>query len=238
MLNIWSLLGLVGFALQLLVLKALLGGSWRRYPLVFLYCIVLTVATGIDAYNFILKGGFDSNTYRWWYWINDSVLRALLYFMVIALTYQAMEGHPQRKSVAQVLSALAVVIVGWSVYDAWGPSGFRAGPALTRMSRNLNFTAALLNLVLWSALVRRKERDLQLLLISAGLGIEVTGEAVAHSLRNLVGRGNVDLITLPNLFAVITHLMCLAIWWFALRYSSRQEEPSGAMPPPSEHPAG
>jgi hypothetical protein len=223
MFDFWSILGLVGLGLQLLLLRALAGGSWRKYPLVFAYCIVLTIATGVDAYNF-LGGGMNSVDYRKFYWINDSVLRSLLYFMVIALTYQAMEGHPKRTLVARLLAGSAVLIIGYSVWETWTAFPHRPGVVFTVLSRNLNFVAALLNMVLWSALVRRPKRDLQLLLISAGLGIEVTGEAVAHSLRTVMGRDQANLVWIPNLLAIATHLMCLAIWWFALRYPPEPEK--------------
>ena len=45
------------------------------------------------------------------------------------------------------------------------------------LSRNLSFIEEVLNFVLWTVLIRNRSRDVVLLLVSAGLGIQVTGRS-------------------------------------------------------------
>jgi hypothetical protein len=82
---------------------------------------------------------------------------------------------------------------------------------MTYLSRNLSFCSALLNFVLWSALIRRRQRDPQLLLVSAGMGLDTTGKAIGHSLR-WISRSAVPI---GNVLIVITHLLALTLWWYS-----------------------
>ena len=89
---------------------------------------------------------------------------------------------------------------------------------MTRFSRNLGFLAVLLNLVLWAALLKHRRPDQTLLLVSGGMGIQMAGKAIGHALRQL----SPSTVTAGNLVIVLSHLLCLYIWWQAFRKPSEQ----------------
>src|SRR5580698_8346528 len=85
---------LIGIPLEILVIQALLGGAWRRYPLVFLYVAASFVTTLVEV---------PLNTESWLtgseaalrqaakvYWINDWVLQFVIFAMVLGLIDRAM----------------------------------------------------------------------------------------------------------------------------------------------------
>jgi hypothetical protein len=84
---------------------------------------------------------------------------------------------------------------------------------MTVVSRDLSFCTALLNLVLWSALLRNRKRSVELLLVSGGIGLQTTAKAVGHSLRSL----SLATKTPGNFIVVLGHLLCLFIWWRTFR---------------------
>ena len=84
---------------------------------------------------------------------------------------------------------------------------------MTLWLRDLNFSAAILDLGLWAMLLASRHKETRLLLLSGALGIQFTGEAIGQSLRHLfpweLSPG--DVVTL------LANLVCLWIWWQALR---------------------
>jgi uncharacterized membrane protein YsdA (DUF1294 family) len=88
---------------------------------------------------------------------------------------------------------------------------------MTQFSRNVGFLAVILNLILWAALLKRRRPDPTLLLLSGGMGIQMAGKAIGHSLRQLRLT-----VTTGDLVIVLSHLLCLYIWWQAFRKPSRQ----------------
>jgi hypothetical protein len=95
---------------------------------------------------------------------------------------------------------------------------------MTSLARDINFAAAILYLVLWMMLATKREKDRTILLLSGGLGIQFTAEAVGQSVRALA----VSLFGGPtpwayamvlgwNLIIMLANLGSLWIWRQALR---------------------
>jgi hypothetical protein len=93
-------------------------------------------------------------------------------------------------------------------------------------SQLLNFGAAILNLGLWTALIGTKKRDPLLLTVSAGLGVAVTGAAIAYGLRRFTPPTSTPQ-QLANLFKTLTYLASVAIWCWAFRPAAKK----GLAPP-------
>jgi hypothetical protein len=87
-------------------------------------------------------------------------------------------------------------------------------------SQFLNFAAALMNLVLWTALLGTGKRDPQLLTVSAGLGISVTGAAIFYGLLTIYRSDALGLCY------VLAHMACLPIWCWAFRPATAHKTPS------------
>jgi hypothetical protein len=208
----------VSIAIQGLVIAFLLRGSFRRYPLLLVYCILQLAATISEEYVFRVFGNLTV-LYRRLYWTDEVTLDLLLFLMVIVLTSQALEGSKLRTGISRLLGAvlILVLVVPFVLFRARRFSS----PWFDGASQLLNFGAAIMNLGLWTALIGTKKRDPQLLTVSAGLGVAVTGAAIAYGLRRLTPPESTPQ-HLANLFKTITYLTSVAIWCWAFRPATRK----------------
>jgi hypothetical protein len=83
------------------------------------------------------------------------------------------------------------------------------------MSQFLYFGSGIMTLVLWTVLMRSSSRDLQLLRFTVGLGVAMTGAAVAFGLHQWMS--SIRFVWMPNLFLQLTHVAGLLFWCWAFR---------------------
>lgn len=205
---VWIALSSVGIALQLLLIHALIKGAYRRFPVLFVYAVTLFLTTVVEGAAF-----YDPQIYAktsTYYWVIDAIRQVLIFCLVISMTYQVMGASPRRSAVRRGLVLGAILFAVLSLYfsreDAFGFW-------MTRTSRNLGFFAVILNLILWAVLIKFRHANKVLLLISGGLGIQMAGKAIGHSLRQISPSTRVG----GDLLIVLSHLVCLYIWWQAFR---------------------
>ncbi len=214
---VWILLSSIGMVLQLLLIAAMLKGAFRRFQFVFAYAVVLFLTTVIEASAFYNANLF-SRAARY-YWMIDAGRQALIFLLVMSLIYGALGPNPKRPSIRHLLSVAASLFVLVSLYFTWDP---RIGHWMTDLSRNLGFLAVLLNLILWAVLIQFKREDRTLLTVSGGMGIQMAGKAIGHSLRQLSKSTEVA----GDLIIVLSHLLCLYIWWQVFRRSGQTTSPN------------
>ncbi len=171
------------------------------------------------------------------YWSNDVMVDLLRFVLTTVLIYKA--SATSSRMLGRVLSGLVIAMVVLP-FLLFNPS-FNESAALLNnphpllpygewilrlhlpqvewfnsTSQLLNFGAAILNVILWGALIRSKKRDTQILEVSIGLGILVTGTAVSYGLRHFKMTG--DFTATVNLFLNLTQIMAWLIWchafWF------------------------
>lgn len=214
---VWVVLSSIGILLQLLLIHELLKGAFKRFPMLFTYAVTLFLTTIVEAAAF-----YDPQIWRkssGYYWIVDSIRQLLIFCLVISLTYKTMGDSPSRLSVRRGLVVGAAIVALVSLY-ATREDAF--GFWMTRLSRNLSFCAVILNLILWAVLIKSRLADRTLLLISGGLGIQMAGQAIGHSLRQVSHDQSSPVRISGDLMLVISHLACLYIWWQAFRAFDRK----------------
>jgi hypothetical protein len=220
----------ISIAVQAAVIVFLLrGSSFRRYPLLLVYCVLQLAATVTEEY--VSRVHVQANLFRKIYWTDEITLDLLLFFMVIALIYRAVEGSPVRTAMGRLLGVVVaiVAVVPFVLFSArrFSTTWFDG------TSQLLNFGAAILNLGLWTALIGTKKRDPLLLTVSAGLGVAVTGAAIAYGLRRFTPPTSTPQ-QLANLFKTLTYLASVAIWCWAFRPAARKNPvPPAAVSAPS-----
>jgi hypothetical protein len=181
------------------------------YPVLFLYVVSFLLAS-VAEWAIVLKVySMSADAYIAYYWTNEFALQTLLFLVMLSFIYRAWEGVPRRLETCAGVAILVVLGTVGSVLGSAADAPMKVW--LTQLSRNLSFASALLNFLLWAALIKNRSRDSQLLLLSAGLGVVTTGKAVGHSLRAL----SRETQTLGNTTIVLTQLLCLAVWWWSLR---------------------
>jgi hypothetical protein len=208
----WFFIG-TGLVLQLLVIAVVLKRR-RGFHVLFFYLILLFLSTVFNAAAYYNPGA--SLRAARYYWISDAIRQAFIFVLVLSFIHSALIQRQNRTVLRRRLWAGACIYVLASLYFTWDP---RIGYWMTNLSRNLAFLAVILNLVLWAALIQYKRDDRILLMVSGGMGIEMAGKAIGHSLRQLSKSTQLT----GDLILVITHLLCLYIWWQAFR----RPEPAG-----------
>jgi hypothetical protein len=218
---IYDLLGIGSGLALVLVLVFLLRGSFRRFFIVLVYVAWELTATAALTVSDLLYNGSAQVTssaqteaqrlYARAYWTNNVVVDLLRFLLVIVLTYQATVDAPNRRLIGRLLAGVVVVVtllpflLFHPTFLPWpSPAFFNSTTEL------LSFGAAIMNLVLWAALIASNRRDPQLLKVSAGLGLVVTGEAISAGLRHFIPPGAFR--SVPNLFLMLTQLGGWTIW--------------------------
>lgn len=215
--------------LQAILLFFLLTGTLRSYIVLFLYSAVDLVAS-VAEISVSRTTGRASPLYRNLYWTNEILLDLLLFVLVIVLIRRA-AGNPALRSAAE---KILPIVIGASIilpfiyghqpmaHTARGETVLAGGWFIVA-GQVLNFGGAIMNLVLWSALLASQRRDAQLLTVSAGLGIAVTGQAIYYGIRILTAAAS-ELRSFEDLLLAATHIAGVAIWCWAFRPSARPAE--------------
>ena len=208
----------ISLALQALLVYFLLRSSFRKYFIILLYSSVYLLTSFLEVLV-LRRFGKTSPQYSQVYWTNEIILDILLLLMVILLTYRATEGSPLRAAAAKLLTIVVVVAAVLPFLIASRPYFSLRWFRVT--AQILNFAGAVMNLALWTALIGSKSKDPQLLTVSAGLGVAVTGQAVYYGLRLITAgplvRGISDALN------VLTYMAGVAIWCWAFRPSQRAQ---------------
>ena len=198
----------IGLWLNLRVISALMRGSYREYPFVFAYVLSLLASTvveiGLQAAPQTVQDGY--------YWIDEVVLDVLVFCLVVAFIRQAARDSKQTTIARYWLfpGAVAICAVLLAVHRG---SRMSMNARMTLISLYLNICWVILDLALWSLLVTARRPDRRLMLLSGGLGLQLTGAVMGQVLR----RRSHGLVFTGTLLEVTTGLLCLYIWWRALR---------------------
>ena len=221
----WLVTIAVGFVLEVAVAVALLRGYVRRFSVLFVYCVFLAFSSFTDGLAYF-EVGQHARSFAYSYWINDMILHAFVVLIIAGLVSQALGTHPHRASVRSLLIVLPILVGVASLYLNQNPSISRW---MTPVSRNLSFCEEVLVFILWGILLQNRVQDQVLLLVSSGLGIQVTGEVIGHTLRIYARSRD---MWLPNVIVNASDLLCLLIWLWAFRAARvvAPQAPAAAQP--------
>lgn len=183
------------------------------------------------------------------YWSNDVIVDLVRFVLVAVLIYKVVgSSKPQ---LGRVLSGLVLAMIalpfllfhpihqyrprtalqqgasrllnlGAVVFETYPPAAW-----FNSTSQLLSFGAAIMNVILWGALLQSKKRDPQILAVSLGLGILVTGTAISYGLRHFLPHGSFTAAI--NLFLNLTQLATWLIWCRAFWPAPRRKIPAAAV---------
>jgi hypothetical protein len=213
-------LELCGVFLNIVLLVLLLRGFLPKYSILFAYNLAQFLITLIEKVLF-QEAERGTPLYARVYWTAEVVWDFLLFILVAVMIHRALAGRPERETARKILLIVIVAVLvlpfilfhSRPIFQTYWFSG---------ASQILNFGAAILTLVLWGALIASRNRDSQLMLVCAGLGMTVAGAAVAWGVRQLaIGRNDTaeNIRNVADLFAGLTYVLGLAIWCWAFRTS-------------------
>jgi hypothetical protein len=94
---------------------------------------------------------------------------------------------------------------------------------MTQVTRDLSVASTVLTLLLWLVLISSRKKDHLLLMVTGGLGLQFTGEAIAQSLRQM-SQHHYAAFVAGNLIAGGVQLLRLYVWLEAFRRSRSAQE--------------
>jgi len=227
--------------MQGVLLLLLLRGPFRKYIAFAIYVLggfAADVIGGIAYYRF----GWRTAAYRRLYWTDHVTLDLLLFLVVIAFTYAALQDNPLRPKAAKVLGVIVALTLALpfamlhSYYRV--RYGFFTSQWFNHASQIWNFGAAIMNLVLWTALLSNRRRDPQLVALSIGVGIATASAAIAWGARQWLPQADRWPV---DSFMTVTHLASLLLWCWVFRTKAAgrasSTTPSGSTKPSSNAPS-
>jgi len=207
---------IVSVILQLGVITFLLQGAVRKYPLVLGYSLTRLITSVLEVV-IRQKHGHQAELFREVYYSDRVILNLVLFVMVTTIIYRLLEGNPRRSTVGKVLMGIVAAVLLLPFLVLSRPLTIHW---LDRMSQFLYFGSGVMTLVLWTVLMGSRPRDSQLLKFTMGLGVAMTGAAVAFGLHSWMNSPQFS--WMPNLFLQATHVTGLLIWCWAFRPAKPQ----------------
>lgn len=217
----WVFAG-IGFLLEILIISAVLRHGRRTYALVLVYSVVLFLTSVVEAAAILAPRTGWTLVTRDYYWVGEFLRQFLIFSIIIWFTYRRLLHSPAGRRAARWLVAAAILFTAASIALTRNPL---LNLWFTTASRNLSFCALILNLILWGVLLRDRRRDRRMLTVSGGLGIQMAGQAIGQSLRQMYGLSR-SLVWAGNLVIVASHLLSLYILWTAFRGPTETDGPS------------
>jgi hypothetical protein len=200
--HVQFLMWAAGLIVQYLVISALLRGGWKQFPLVLLYVVVLSFTTLTDiAAFFVLR---EKRSWSLYYWSAELIRQSALYAVIVSIGLRVLPGRMTRPQLVRYAAAFAVLFYAGCLVLLYE---FDVNLWMTGVVRNVSFASAVLNLAVWLYTISTHPRDMMVLLIACGLGIQITGEAVGQSLRHLFPAWWLA----ANLLVVGAHFACMLI---------------------------
>jgi hypothetical protein len=198
----------IGLWLDVRVISVQLRGSYREYPFVFAYVLSLLVSTVAEIG---LQGASDE-VRDFYYWVNEAVLDVLVFCVVIAFIDQAAR-YSRQKTIGRrwlILASILILAVSLAIHHS-----AKFNMKMTLISRDLNISAVILDVILWSLLVAARRPDRRLMLLSGGLGLQLTGAVMGEQLLQFSPSPSLKMT--GTLLEVSTSLLGLYIWLLALQ---------------------
>jgi len=214
----YATLGL-SVCLQLVLIFFLLRGYYRRYGIFLAYCIIQLVMIAFQNGAYY-TAGLNSALYRNVYWTSEVLAYLLLFIMVILMTDRVLQGSPMRPKAARFLLIITIAATALP-FVLYHP--YFTGRWYRHACQLLSLSGAVMNLILWTAMLAKRERDAQLMKVSVGLGLGVTGVAIAYGLFQFL---SADWLWIADSLRSLTLLIMLAIWCAAFRAAPEASHPS------------
>lgn len=224
MFSAWMVPTLIGLLLDILVIACLVRGPLKRFKFVFCYCVVEAVIFVIGGLSYLHLGPRGMR-YENFFWTADLVTHALITLILISLIRESLGSNVDLRRLASWV--LPVVIAGVALGSLLVFQDTSINVWMTPVSRNLSFAEEILNFMLWTALIRNRDYDRLLLFISAGIGVQVTGEVIGHTIRTFMQKGG-TMIWLPDTLVMVSEIVCLLTWVWAF---GRPRSPLPLAPP-------
>jgi len=211
----------IGLPLSVMIISAMLRGQWRNYPFVFLYVLgdfvttILEIEPGLnyDSATLAEKRSF-AILFNW----DERAMQVLVFLLIISLIHRA-ASHLKTRNVLVAGSVCGILLFAGITFLVYYDPAVATGKWMNPWLRNLNFSAAVLDLGLWALLIGARHKDYRLLMVSGALGIQFTAGAIGQAIRYL----SHETVQVTAYFITGGNLVCLYIFWQAFRMPKQRK---------------
>jgi hypothetical protein len=199
---------------QFALIVLLLRGPVARYFPLFLY-VGTYFAASLMVLWYLQSEGTGGTEYFAVFWGGLLLTDLLLLLLVLALTVRALDGSPLKSHALRfMMIVLAAALVLPFVVIEGDP--FTSARWNNSLSQFLTFGAAIMNFGLWTALLVTRNRDPQLLTVSAGLGVTLASAAITLGMRHFTSSNSTGREIADVSYRVL-QFVGLLIWCWAFR---------------------
>ncbi len=209
---------IVALLLQAVVLYRFLDRRNRNYPLAIVFTLVLFLLTLAGVFFEDIRKLFppDSSTtfvrtFLLAYSGADLFMHLLLLGLMLQLTRTTLKSLDLGTRIVIPL-ALISCLIGISAYQYFGAELTKK--ILLQTRQVVSFWMVLLNLYWWTLLLRKRKLDRRVLLLSAGIGLMMTGQVIGDGIQSMSeSRIWISLGAIVVMYS--THFACLYAWYNA-----------------------
>lgn len=203
--------------LQAFLLSRFLDGRNRNYPLAILYSLLLFVLTTLailwqNGVSWIVQALPNASIVQF-----QSALEILMHLVLLILMLQLIRQTQAERGEAShntlLIGGIAILTFATTMY--W----VRSSPPVIQFNRVrqvMSFFMVLLNLYWWTLLLGSKKVSRRILLLSTGIGLQMTGQVIGDGILSFLKRPDQFLIIIAGLLVIfLTHFCSLAAWYEA-----------------------
>ncbi len=213
---------LVWFPLAILVIAAILHTGVNRYPLIFTYMtvsVLLAVAEMPSALSVHSSHHTEAQTdlhFRLYAW-GQGITHLLIFAVVVSFVLRATQELPIRHLIRTALAVFGPLFIVVTFFIHYNGSE-KVGYWMTPWTRDMNFCAALVDMVLWGLLLISRVKQPILLLLAGGMGIMFAGDAISDAIRSIaIHEHSTKVWISASVFSWFKDAASLYVWWQAFR---------------------
>lgn len=213
---------IIALLLQARVLSRFLDRLNRDYPVAILFSTVLFLLTSasiiVVAYtnnlprevSIPIKQAFYSK-----YAVADLFMHVLLLILMLQLIRQTLQSLALDTGVIRALAVVSALVALGAYFYFRGTQNKETFVVLAETRQVASFWMVLLNLYWWTLLLKKRQLDRRILLLSAGIGLLMTGQVVGDGVMSFATRELRWISICAVLIMYATHFACLQAWYNA-----------------------
>lgn len=221
---------LIWFPLAVLVISAIIRCGARQYPLVFTYMMTVLLAAVAELPSSLAVAGAHHTAaqvdlHMKLYAAAQCVTHLLIFAVVASFVLRATEESRIRHLIRTALAIAAPSFIAVSFlihYSDSAPDHNSSTAALgywmTPWIRDINFGAAIVDMILWGLLLSSRKRSQTLLLLVGGVGITFAGDAISDAIRSIAIHFRSGFVFYSaSAVSMLADGGWLYVWWQAFR---------------------
>ena len=213
---------IIALLLQARLLSRFLDPRNRDYPIAILFSFILFLVTSashfFDNYSNDLPRELAipiRNNFFSAYAGADLFMHIFLLVLMLQLIHQTLQYLSLGTTVLRGLTIVSILVALGAFFYFRGNQNKHFYLILVETRQVASFWMVLLNLYWWTLLLKRRQLDRRILLLSAGIGLLMTGQVIGDSIMSFA---KVDLPWIgisAVLIMYLTHYACLHSWYNA-----------------------